>query len=57
VPLTALPLASLKSGGLQVQFLELSISGLPPGEYDVRFRAEAAGGASAEVSIPLKIVN
>jgi hypothetical protein len=57
MPVSVSPLASLNSGGLQVQFLELSTDGLPPGEYEIYFRAEdPAAGASAEVRTPLKII-
>jgi VWFA-related protein len=57
VPVSVSPLTSLNSGGLRVQFLELSTDGLPPGEYEIYFRAEdPASGASAEVHAPLKII-
>jgi VWFA-related protein len=57
VPLVVSPLTSFENGGLRVQFLELSLDGLLPGDYELYFRAEdGASGASAEVHTPLKIV-
>jgi hypothetical protein len=48
-------LTNFESGGLQVQFLELSMDGLLRGEYELYLRAEEPSAGAAEVQLPLKI--